>query len=171
MKPYQGDRTYAYNHSIIPVSIFISNDQPCTTLSSLAEHHTFNHEPHNNFDASVSDLDINYFSLVSPTVEWFGRSMLFSLNYQHLYTFVYISHDSIEGMISETNILTLETEASVNEAFTIPNVQNEFKTNDYVIVHFATHGVFGGTGKNSFFFACSMNLDSHKFFLKKYVTL
>ena len=38
----------------------------------------------------------------------------------------------------------------MNKAFTIPNVKNEFKINDYDIVHFATHGVFGGTGKNSF---------------------
>jgi CHAT domain-containing protein len=37
-----------------------------------------------------------------------------------------------------------------NADYTVANVQNEFKTNDYNIVHFATHGVFGGTGKNSF---------------------
>lgn len=51
------------------------------------ENHTFDHEPHNDFKASFSDFDINYFSIVSPTFELFGRSMLFSLNYQHLYTF------------------------------------------------------------------------------------
>jgi filamentous hemagglutinin family protein len=38
----------------------------------------------------------------------------------------------------------------MNTDFTIPNVQEEFNNSDYDIVHFATHGVFGGTGKNSF---------------------
>ena len=47
----------------------------------------------------------------------------------------------------------------MNNSFTISNVQNEFKTNDYSIVHFATHGVFGGTGKNSFLLTYESQLD------------
>ena len=38
----------------------------------------------------------------------------------------------------------------LNDNYTVFNITNEFKTNDYSIVHFATHGVFEGTGKNSF---------------------
>jgi CHAT domain-containing protein len=47
----------------------------------------------------------------------------------------------------------------MNQTFTIPNVQNEFKHNDYAIVHFATHGVFGGTGKHSFLLTYDNQLD------------
>jgi CHAT domain-containing protein len=47
----------------------------------------------------------------------------------------------------------------MNQTFTIPNVQNEFKHNDYAIVHFATHGVFGGTGKHSFLGTYDSQLD------------
>jgi len=57
------------------------------SLSHWTESHIFDHEPKNNFSASVSDIDVNYLSIVSPTFEWFGRCMLFSLNYQHLYNF------------------------------------------------------------------------------------
>jgi len=46
-----------------------------------------------------------------------------------------------------------------NADYTIANVQNEFKSNDYNIVHFATHGVFGGTGKNSFLLTYESQLD------------
>jgi filamentous hemagglutinin family protein len=49
-----------------------------------------------------------------------------------------------------------------NSDYTIANVQNEFKTNDYNIVHFATHGVFGGTGKNSFLLTYEGQLDMNK---------
>ncbi len=49
-----------------------------------------------------------------------------------------------------------------NTDYTITNVQNEFKTNDYNIVHFATHGVFGGTGKNSFLLTYESQLDMNK---------
>jgi CHAT domain-containing protein len=49
-----------------------------------------------------------------------------------------------------------------NTEYTISNVQNEFKTNDYNIVHFATHGVFGGTGKNSFLLTYESQLDMNK---------
>jgi filamentous hemagglutinin family protein len=49
-----------------------------------------------------------------------------------------------------------------NTDYTIANVQNEFKTNDYNIVHFATHGVFGGTGKNSFLLTYESQLDMNK---------
>jgi CHAT domain-containing protein len=47
----------------------------------------------------------------------------------------------------------------MNQTFTIPNVQNEFKHNDYAIVHFATHGVFGGTGKHSYLLTYDNQLD------------
>ena len=46
-----------------------------------------------------------------------------------------------------------------NADYTVANVQNEFKINDYNIVHFATHGVFGGTGKNSFLLTYESQLD------------
>jgi filamentous hemagglutinin family protein len=49
-----------------------------------------------------------------------------------------------------------------NTDYTIANVQKEFKTNDYNIVHFATHGVFGGTGKNSFLLTYESQLDMNK---------
>jgi len=47
----------------------------------------------------------------------------------------------------------------LNEAFTVSNIQNEFRNNNYDIVHFATHGVFGGTGKNSFLLTYDSQLD------------
>jgi filamentous hemagglutinin family protein len=49
-----------------------------------------------------------------------------------------------------------------NAEYTISNVQKEFKTNDYSIVHFATHGVFGGSGKNSFLLTYESHLDMNK---------
>jgi len=38
----------------------------------------------------------------------------------------------------------------LNEDYTIKNISNEIKNNDYSIVHLATHGVFGGTARDSF---------------------
>ncbi len=37
-----------------------------------------------------------------------------------------------------------------NKDYTIENLTNEFKGNEYAIVHIATHGVFGGTSDDSF---------------------
>ena len=51
------------------------------------ENNSFDHEPYNNFNSSVSDHNINYISLVSPTFDFMNRSILFSINYQHLYMF------------------------------------------------------------------------------------
>jgi len=51
------------------------------------ENNTFAHEEQNNFNSSFAGNNINYVSLVSPTIDIFDRSMLFSINYQHLYMF------------------------------------------------------------------------------------
>ncbi|QTA87980.1 CHAT domain-containing protein [Desulfonema magnum] len=37
-----------------------------------------------------------------------------------------------------------------DEAYTVDNIDYEFKNHEYSIVHIATHGEFGGTAKNSF---------------------
>jgi long-subunit fatty acid transport protein len=57
------------------------------TYAHWLENSAFDDAPQNDFNASVSKMDINYFSLVSPTFECFGRSMLLSINYQHLFNF------------------------------------------------------------------------------------
>jgi len=40
-----------------------------------------------NFNSSVSENNLNFFSIVSPTFEIFYRNMLFSINYQHVFMF------------------------------------------------------------------------------------
>jgi hypothetical protein len=52
-----------------------------------AEKNSFDYEPQNNFNSSVSDQNINYISLVSPTFNFMDRSILFSISYQHLFMF------------------------------------------------------------------------------------
>jgi len=46
-----------------------------------------------------------------------------------------------------------------NKEYTVSRIKNEFKTQDYGIVHFATHGVFGDTGKDSFLLTYKNQLD------------
>ncbi|KPA17892.1 secreted protein containing Filamentous hemagglutinin [Candidatus Magnetomorum sp. HK-1] len=47
----------------------------------------------------------------------------------------------------------------LNNEYTINRIKDEFKTKDYGIVHFATHGVFGDTGKDSFLLTYNKQLD------------
>jgi filamentous hemagglutinin family protein len=66
---------------------------------------------------------------------------------------------SVKEELSDINVIMNAQKMVMNDAFTISNVQNEFKDNDYTIVHFATHGVFGGTGKHSFLLTYESHLD------------
>jgi CHAT domain-containing protein len=38
----------------------------------------------------------------------------------------------------------------LNEDYTVKKISDEIKNNDYSVVHLATHGVFGGTARDSF---------------------
>ncbi len=49
-----------------------------------------------------------------------------------------------------------------NSDFTLSNLENSFKVNDYSIVHFATHGVFMGEPKDSFLLAYNEKLSMDK---------
>ena len=46
-----------------------------------------------------------------------------------------------------------------NKDFTVANLTGEFKTNPYGMLHVATHGVFGGTAKDSFLLTYDDRLD------------
>ncbi|MCP4346852.1 MAG: CHAT domain-containing protein [Desulfobacterales bacterium] len=50
----------------------------------------------------------------------------------------------------------------LNTDFTIPRLTGEFKTNPFSILHMATHGVFGGTAKDSFLLTYDSRLDMNR---------
>ena len=53
----------------------------------------------------------------------------------------------LKGVKKELNSINamINGEILMNENYTVPKIKQKFKVNNYSIVHFATHGVFGGT--------------------------
>lgn len=60
--------------------------------------------------------------------------------------------DALPGVDLELNALRSMLDANVlqNDAFTLSRVKSELTQGDYSVVHFATHGQFGGSYKDSF---------------------
>jgi len=56
-------------------------------ISNWSEKNLFERDPDSSFNSNFSDQNINYLSLVSPIYEFNNRVIIFSINYQHLFSF------------------------------------------------------------------------------------
>jgi len=66
---------------------------------------------------------------------------------------------SVQSELTDIKSIMNAKNMLFNKEYTLSKVTDELQTNDYNIVHFATHGIFGGTGKDSFLLTYESQLD------------
>ncbi|MDM8550063.1 CHAT domain-containing protein [Desulfobacterales bacterium HSG2] len=65
----------------------------------------------------------------------------------------------VKAELAEVKQIMNARDMLFNADFTVPNLTGEFKTNPFGILHLATHGVFGGSAKDSFLLTYNSRLD------------
>lgn len=128
-----------------PSTIIFVNDSILRNLPMSALYNQANRTFFSESWASISSLGLN----IQQTQVDVTRTAIFGLSEA---SNGFSSLDSISAEVSQLSKLT-KGKSFLNKQFTSQQVLKELQSKNYSILHFATHGYFGGVRENSFILA------------------